>query len=251
MSPKNIFTFFDNKISPAYLNLCLQTWLINAGDEYQINILNYENLHKYVPSCVLENIKKQTSSVLYPIFIDYIASVVLYHNGGVFLDADTILTEKFNFQDVLLKNSDLIVFSKGLSKVCSGFMLANRGASVLGELIKKYESVLFSSVLQGKKRNSFISDIASDFGINDIFRLDCEKNGYYMEQKLFGVVSDYIYQKYYFTNICSVDEFFENTDGIVALHNSKTPEYYKKMNEKEFLAQDILLAKILKKIITA
>ncbi len=251
MNSKNIFTFFDSKVSPKYMNLCLQTWLINANDKCKINVLNYENLNKYVPNCVLENIKKQTSSVLSPIFIDYIASVVLYHNGGLFMDADTILTEKFNFQDILLKNSDLIVFSKGLSKVCSGFMLANKGASVLDELIKKYESVLFSSALHDKKRNSFISDIAFDFGINDVFCLDCEKNGYYMEQKLFGVVSDYIYQKYYFTNICSVDEFFENSQGVTALRNSQTPEYYKNMNEKEFLAQDILLAKILKKIITA
>jgi len=43
-------------------------------------------------------------------------------------------------------------------------------------------------------------------------------------------------------------KIIDNNHGIILLHNSWTPNKYKKMSEEEFLKQDILLAHLLRKI---
>ena len=74
--------------------------------------------------------------------------------------------------------------------------------------------------------------------------LDAEKDGYLVEKALFGVSSNYLYRDFYFSNKYSLDDFFLKTCGVSALRNSATPKEFKLMSEKEFLKQDILLAKL-------
>ena len=57
-----------------------------------------------------------------------------------------------------------------------------------------------------------------------------------------------IYKNFYFKHDYS-DFALENNGGIILLHNSWTPEEYKKMSREEFLKTNNTLAKILQKIL--
>ena len=83
----------------------------------------------------------------------------------------------------------------------------------------------------------------------EIMVLDAEKFGYVMEKTLFGVSGNYVYKNCYFANDVSVEEFFENTKGIVRLNHTLTPIVYQKMQIQEFLEQDILISKVFNKLL--
>lgn len=244
-----IFTFLNDTDHPPYLNLCIKTWHLNKPENYEIKILNNDNLHEALPKDALAKFQKQTGQCSFPHFIDYLAALVLYHNGGIFLDADTIFTQKIDTNDVLLNSTDLVVFAQNKKDICSGYMMANKDSAILEEIIRRYEFASYLPINNNQKRNFIISDAAKEFSLNDILYLDCEDCGYLMEKTLFGVSSDYIYKKYYFYDICSTSDFFKNSKGITALRNTITPDNYKKMTEQEFLSQDILLSKVLGRIL--
>ena len=247
---KTIYTYLEANCH-EYLNLCIKTWYKNLPDGYKIVVLTQENIQGVLPESVINSLfSLDYREKKLPYFVDYLAASVLFFNGGIFLDADTIVTEKFFPQEILLRSTNLILFSDGANNVCSGFMMANKNAPVLEELIRRYTFAKYLPAVSNSRRNFIINDTIKDFKERDALLLDCEASGYYMEKTIYGMGGEYLYQKYYFSNICSVRDFFEHTKGIVALHNSLTPEKYKHMGIEEFLKQDILLSKILKSILT-
>ena len=241
-----IYTYLA-KNSPEYLGLCIKTWLKYLPEGYKIIVLNETNYKNFVSEDIFQNLKK-IKNIRF--FCDYLAAAVLYSKGGMFLDADTMMTEKFFPQDILLKCTNLVMFSNASSNICSGFMAANKGSQVLKEILNRYSN-LKQEDTSNWHRNFWGSDIAKNYTEEEILLLDSEDNAYVMEKAIYGVESGYLYNKYYFSDICQVSEFFEYTKGLTALHNSLTPEKYKKMTAEEFLNQDILLSKILKTILTA
>ena len=82
---------------------------------------------------------------------------------------------------------------------------------------------------------------------DEILLLDSEKYGYLAEKSIFGITGKHIFQNYYFTNKCPLDEFFTTTKGISFLQEYYIPEIFQKMSKSEFEKQNILLTKILKK----
>ena len=245
MSQKYIFTFFDEEFSPPYLKLCISTWKVNKQGNYKINIINHNNLSSFLPY----NLTKQFFKInknYFSNFVDIIALYILYDNGGVFLDADTVLTQKTDFFEVLLNQTDLAVFSEGNKKICPGCMIANKNSKILKTILNQYSNnkdKMFSF-----ERNSLINSYVPEYAHDEILFLDSEAQGYQIERKIFGVYTNYLYQTYYFSNNYSTEEFFEKSKGITALRNSLTDNYFKSMNIKDFLSQDILLSKILKRI---
>ena len=54
------------------------------------------------------------------------------------------------------------------------------------------------------------------------------------------------YLKFYFSSVKTTSEL-KMCKGVLCLHNSWTPKKYKKMSEKKFLRQDIMLAHLISK----
>lgn len=251
---KKIFTYFKEETMPPYTKLCLKTWKHNLPPGYEIIILDDKNLFKYIPENILpDSLRMKCSSEIqcsFPHFFDFAAACVLYFNGGIFLDTDTIMTDKFKPEEILLENTGLIMFSEGKSNVCPGFMMANKGSLALEELIRRYQFTYYLPKNKKSERNYLINDVLAEFSSKDVMLLECEDYGYFMEKTMYGIFNEYIYKKYYFSDACKTEDFFENSKGLTALHNSITPQKYKKMKENEFLEQNILLAKIFKHILT-
>ena len=162
------------------------------------------------------------------------------------MDADTLLTQKTDFFEVLLEQTDLVVFSEGNKKICRGYMMANKNSKILQNILNQFSNT--KDKLFSFERNNLINNSILNCPPDEILFLDSEEQGYQIERKIFGVSMEYLYQMYYFSNNYSTEEFFEKSNGITALRNSLTDNYFKSMNIKDFLSQDILLSKILKRI---
>ncbi len=79
--------------------------------------------------------------------------------------------------------------------------------------------------------------------------LDREKHGFMLEianlrAKRMHPKDKYI--DYWFKNDAGLETVLKYNPAVVGLHNSWTPEWYKKLNEKEVLEKDCLLSKTLK-----
>lgn len=239
-----IFTFidFEGEI-PPYLLLCIETWKKQLQNSFEIIVLNRTNVTKYIESYLL------TESVLNPfktdslMFYDYMALLVLYCNGGVFIDADTIITDSFEPDFSLLKNYGAVAFSEANTGVCSGFLMSERHSPVLAELIRRYR---FENYLPRRNiaRNSIFQDVLYKIYKEQTFFYDAIDCGYLSEVKEFGSFSKSIYRKYYFSTKIPIEKFLKNTSGITSLRNSLTPVYYQKMSAEKLLRKNILLSKI-------
>ena len=96
---KNIFTFWEPREKiPGYILLCIKTWK-KFLPEYQIQILDYEKVKKYLGKELFSQIICKNMTL--PIQADAIRVAILKKFGGIWMDADTIilneeLFERFN-----------------------------------------------------------------------------------------------------------------------------------------------------------
>ena len=120
---RRIFTFWENPRGlPGYLKLCLETWR-KFLPEYEIVVLNYANLDQWIgqdcydPSLYINfSLPKQA---------DAVRCAVLKRWGGVWFDADTIVTSD-KAGDLLNQESDFVLLGTHI-----GFIVARKNAYVL------------------------------------------------------------------------------------------------------------------------
>ncbi len=278
-SKKTVFTFWEPKdnIYP-YIQLCIDTWKKYLGSSYEIVILNYDNLYDYIPKDAINpNVFKYCSL---PQISDVISVAVLLFNGGIYLDADTIITQSEIPYIYLLSQSDLIMFNNSSrANVYLACLMANPGSKILkiwldtiNEKVDKLPSlpknikvviklllclVPFKFLRKRIKSllniqlewdfcgNSIINKLIKESGDRDVSSVYLK--GYEFAELLNNPKGLDLYRDFYFTNRHSLEEFNELTAGVTALQNSWTPKEYKDMDRDAFLSQDILLAKVIKK----
>ena len=240
-----IFTFinFEN-IIPPYINLCIKTWELNLQKDYQIIVLTPENINRYIDKNFL------TESVVNPInpyssaYCDYISFLAIYCNGGIFLDADTIITDGFNPDFDMLNDYETVFFGRN-NKIIPGFIMSKKNSKILEELILRYRIAHHLPFIK-RKRDILINNSIKNSLLKDFLTIDNSHSAYKLELLLEDNNKNNKYKDYYFTSKYSIENFLKNNKGIAALQNSATPAKYKKMSESEFLEQDILLSKIFK-----
>ena len=256
-----IFTFWEPvENMPDYISLCIETWK-KFLPEYEIVLLDYKNLDNWLGKNYYDSILYEEFSL--PKQADAIRCALLNRYGGIWLDADTIITSR-KFKNLLNNNSDFILLGKHI-----GFIMANSNSKIL----LKWQEEIFKKLKYYKKSRHFINlyrifnrtkykqlknwnylgngildkhlDIANskdfcsiDVYLNNILPEKSKNNNLDLSPSL-------LYQNFYFNNNYSLD-FLENNCGIILLHNSWTPNKYKQMDKKEFLKQEITLAKLFK-----
>lgn len=247
-SYNKIFTFinFPNH-TPAYINLCIKTWRQHLQNRYQLIILTPENINKYIDKKFLTEQVLNPADPYSAIFCDYISFIVLYCNGGIFLDADTIITDAFKPDFNILKQYETIFFSQN-DQIIPGFIMAKKQSALLKQLILKYED-LISLPLKSNKRADIVNSVAKKILSENILLIDNKICAYKLEAFLMENCTNNNYKKYYFSPEYSIENFLKNNKGIAALKNTITPAKYKKMSEADFLKQNILLSKIFKVLI--
>ncbi len=137
-SNKKIFTFWEpqDKI-PAYIELCIQSWKKYLPD-YEVVILNYSNLEQWINKNYYDKILFKEFDVTKQSYA--IRAAVLERHGGIWLDADTIITsEKIRNLINISPNSELILLGK-----MTRFIIAKKHSKILKIWINKIKKNLFN-----------------------------------------------------------------------------------------------------------
>lgn len=201
---------------------------------------------------------------------DAIRVALLKKYGGIWMDPDTIvLNGKFINN---LKNFELAIIGTKLIKYqFIGFIYANNNSSILNEWLKKiidkikfYKNILKKKINTNIRNdiwkkvnyhaylgNDIIDPIIKNASSKIFFSLDFEKINVFPERIILDNSSLDNLQKYrlFYFQKGDPQKLFEISKYIILLHNSWTPIDYKNLSENEFLKKDILLSKLLKKIL--
>lgn len=264
MPIKRIFTFWEPRgAMPGYLKLCIETWRKFLPD-YEIVVLDYNNLDQWLgKNCYPSSLYTQFSL---PKQSDALRCAVLKRWGGVWLDADTIITSE-KARDLLQPQAEFTLMGRH-----SCFIVAQKGAKILRiwEVCIRLHIFLYSfcqgkGYLARKLRDTLAAYLERwNFFIGRYTLLLSVKTCEKLFAKAFrsidkiavcafpelslaeGTVEEK-YQKYYFSD--NSIENAMNNGGILCLHNSWTPEEYQRMSGEDFLSQNIALAKILRHLL--
>ena len=268
---KRIFTFWEPKANlPAYLKLCMQTWQ-KFLPEYEIVVLDYSNLDNWLGKNFFD--KSLFKNFSLPKQADAIRCAVLKKYGGIWMDCDTIITTD-NVKEFLSIDSSFVLIGNHI-----GFIKATQNADILNKWLsglyfrinfyKQYNKnsllsralLWIKSPLKYKKTakklenwdflgNGILRNLLKKSKQNPrvFFSIDKQANNIFPELLKYGEISMETYQKFYFENDFS-KKCFENTRGIILLHNSWTPKKYLAMDEKLFLSQKNTISSLLMKIL--
>ena len=87
---KKIFSFWEPKEKiPGYICLCIKTWKKYLPN-YKINILDYRGVKEFIGYKLFNNIISKKMAL--PIQADAVRVALLKKYGGIWMDADTIIT---------------------------------------------------------------------------------------------------------------------------------------------------------------
>ena len=256
---KYIFTFWEpsNKI-PGYIRLCIQTWK-KFLPEYNIILMDYKKVKEFLGEYLFRNIICKYMSFM--LQADAIRVALLQKFGGIWMDADTIITNGDFLKNI--ENYDLAMIG-GKNSTNIGFIYASKNSTIINawliEIIRRVKKFkqLFQSAYKNKtvKFNYLGNNIIDNLLKNDntsknFFILDRNKLNVFPEYRLLknsNLTQKQRYIKLYFINRAP-KILFPIVKGIIMLHNSFTPNKYKNMTEKQFLKEEILLSKYLRKIL--
>ena len=251
---KNIYTFWEPKSNiPEYLKLCIKTWE-KFLPNFNIIILDYSNLNDYLEKDFYD--KYLYSNFTLPQQSDAIRAAILYLNGGIWLDIDTIITSS-KFLSLIDNQKD---FSLIKNHIC--FINANNTSQVLHNWVediktnirlhKEYAPNILKKYIDRKNYKNFIrwdylvNSILNKYS-DDIFHINDNYEQIFPEIKYCDkhfIKQTKRYKYFYFEQNFS-ENVLENSNGIICLHNSWTPKKYKNMPAQEFLNQKCMLSGIL------
>ena len=263
-----VFTFWEPQDSkPPYISLCMKTWRINLPAYYQIVILDYSNLQNYLSSKLLRQIL--CKDMMLATQVDAIRIALLNKYGGFWIDADTIIINS-NIMNTLY-DSELAIFSYSKLKLLyTGFIYASRNSTILKSWlkciisrVKLYKfSLLLKSTFPNKYFEKFYNKLRVWSYLSNGILVGLIKNASEKEFKPIEIEDAYAlpedvllkgfrqknYINFYFSANYNMS-WLQKCKGVLLLHNSWTPEQFKKMDEVQFLRQDIMLAHLLSKIL--
>ena len=263
-----IFTFWEPRRKiPGYLQLCIDTWK-KFIPEYEIKILDYQTTKEYLGEELFSNIICKDMSL--PIQADAIRVAILNKYGGIWMDTDTIILNGDFIKK--LKNFDLVMTGDNkFEQQDIGFIYSSNNSSLLkiwlNEIIiniKKYKQIIYNksiteswnTSLKIVKKwnylgNGIIDKYLKNITNNNFFRIDRNKLIIFPERKFYknsSINNIGKYRLFYFGKK-EPEIVLNETKYMILLHNSWTPKKYKNMSKIEFLKQDILLSKLLSKIL--
>lgn len=202
---------------------------------------------------------------------DAIRCALLKYNEGIWIDADTIITNSTIFEN--MKKSDCTMIGRKNDGVIYGAFIYTTKPNT--DFIAKWFKELVPHVKQfrwatfwnrfGYCKDLWVKTHNWDWCVNAITdplakKMSPEQFSYFDKDELYALPeydSDLaktetdksrVYQNFYFKP-GDATSILQKNKGIILLHNSWTPDEYKRMSEEEFLKQDILLADLLRKVL--
>lgn len=258
-----LFTFWEPKEKmPAYIRLCMQTWK-KFLPECEVVLLDYSNLEEWLGIDVYDEILFKDFSL--PKQADAIRCALLKKYGGLWLDADTILTSP-QVKDYLMIDSELVMISKHLA-----FIKANNNSKIIADWYNqiqynlkfykdvKYQNNAVQKILHPRRYRRVENwDYLGNYILHKMLKTKNKKKFFSIDRMEINALPELNnknndnlvenYQNFYFENDYS-QNVIKNTKGIILLHNSWTPQQFLEMNEEEFLSRNNTLSNVLKTVL--
>lgn len=258
-----LFAFWEPKEKmPAYIRLCMQTWK-KFLPECEVVLLDYSNLEEWLGKDVYDEILFRDFSL--PKQADAIRCALLKKYGGLWLDADTILTSP-QVKDYLMIDSELVMISKHLA-----FIKANNNSKIIADWYNqiqynlkfykdvKYQNNAVQKILHPRRYRRVENwDYLGNYILHKMLKTKNKKKFFSIDRMEINALPELNnknndnlvenYQNFYFENDYSQD-VIKNTKGIILLHNSWTPQQFLQMNEEEFLSRNNTLSNVLKTVL--
>jgi Capsular polysaccharide synthesis protein len=249
----HIYTFWqDRGTKPAYLEMCLDTWYKNIPN-LKVTVINHQNWADYVGD--LYDLDKLASFSL-PMQSDAVSAGVLLKFGGLFMDLDTIVTKDITQEFAKLAPKKLVAFGKPNHKgmhiaILKSSEPGNKLVSKWVESVQKRVEERPTSITWAYLGNEILTPLLkATENFEDYLLLDRAAYGNILEATLLkegNPQADY-YNLYFNENLVANPK--EAADaaitGLISLHNSWTPEYYKDLQDKlEVIKQKVFLSKFL------
>lgn len=245
--------YWEGKAPPAYLSLCVSTWLDYLRLE-DVVIINQSNVQRYigdvldVQSLKMYSFAKQS---------DIVSALYLNKFGGTFIDIDTIMMHKGaeGFLSVSSEDDKLKLFG---NKKKGGMHIGALTTPAGGKLIDYWAEELIQKVPKWESDNSWayvgnliIEPYAKMEENRDYLHvIDVNKN--YVTPELQGISGvdkspREKYEEFWFSPMTQdreeyIDALSYVGGGTVSLHNSWTPGWYAELGVDEILARDCALS---------
>lgn len=272
MSKPRIFTFWEPKDHiPGYIRLCMKTWERFLPD-YEVTLLDYATLPEYLTPEEIESFVDRRMSLAMQ--ADCIRCVLLEKWGGIWMDADTIITDGSCLERLLKEDASVICNLK--SGNCFGaFLYAARPhaefysrwraelAPRLCTLRRLRRWSLFRAFFRKKWKfvrnwdyclNGIIDPLAAELRPPKLCVVK-EEDMTPMPERAGEIGNDSSlsvkekYRLFWFEKRDLPADVMAQNAGLIFLHNGWTPETYKSMSEDEFLATDCTLSRLLSGIL--
>lgn len=253
-----VYTYWVNKDSagmPEYINLCMYTWHL-AVPHMELEVINHNNIKEYVPEELLTPSFYQLSLAMQS---DIVSVMVLLSRGGIFIDADTIMTGN-PFKHSVFQQNKFIAFgypakkSIHLAILCSPQPNNPILISWAKEISSRLASALPDPVPWDYVGNGVVNDLLQkDENQKYVSIIDAQDSGNILEL-LNDQSTPYLrYMHFYFSSPkISIDKIIEMARfNLISLHNSWTPDAYRKASLEQIMKsrQSIFLSGLLLELI--
>lgn len=217
---------------PAYVKLCLKTWEIQP-----YVLLNYQNLNDYT-DLDISKLRKFTL----PQVADIVRVHVLRDQGGVWMDADTIITWTGIPETNMIGYPELRDAHIGFLKTSEETVeMFKQWAAYQDEIINSNSALLDWDIVGNRFSDKYIKENPK------ITIGHAPKRCPEVLMINENIPKKDKYRKFYFESSYELKDIAP-TD-ILMLHNSWTPEFYKWMSEKDVINNGCTMSNILREVL--
>lgn len=219
-----IYTFWEGQ-KPAYIELCMATW------PFDFVLLDYNNLHNYtdLPEEQLRQYPLQQVA-------DIVRVHVLRDNGGIWLDADTIVFGDLP-EETILGYPETRHNTIGFLRTEPGTDMFKEWAAFQDDVMRKQEIARWSMF-----GNEFTDPYLTEHQEIKIGEIEPAWPEVYMIEELIERMQKY--KILYFQESRHLSDIRDT--NLLMLHNSWTPKWYKRLNHREVMQHRCTLSNIIR-----
>lgn len=228
-----LFTYWEG-YKPEYIGLCEKIISNKIESRIEHCKVSDENVENYLSKEDLSYIRN-LECIAHK--ADYIRCCLIYKYGGIWLDSDQILISDLSEIVELLNVYDYITYEWEQNNPSIGFFASNKGNTFLGQWKDKMNTLLLS-------KNEFRwTELGYELMypiLDDLLKNEKMKYYAFKARESFAPLEWCEYEKFFESDI-NLD--CKNLKSIM-LYNSKFPDCFKTMTEKDILTKDYLISKL-------
>lgn len=229
-----IYTFWEG-IIPAYIELCMKTW------KFPYIVLNYNNLSQYT-----DELPEKVKQLTLPKIADYVRVHVLRDNGGYWFDTDTIMLSNKIPEECILGDDNTRQNTIGFLHTIPHSDFFEKWAVYQDTKLNEINILDKDTTKWDIMGNAFTDDYLKK---NIKFKIGkLEQNwpeNYMITDEIISRPNKY--KKFYFESNFTLNDIKDKTNMLM-LHNSWTPDWYKKLSKEDVLKQNCTLSNILREL---